>query len=46
MSGANPVRGQGSLSFDVPGPAEVDLKLIDVSGRAVRTLYEGRNNFV
>jgi len=41
MSGANPVRGQGSLSFDVPGPAEVDLKLIDVSGRAVRTLYEG-----
>lgn len=43
MAGAHPVRGQGSLAFDLPGPARVDLRLIDVQGRVARTLYEGES---
>ena len=43
MAGAHPVRGTGGLIFDVPREAQVDLELVDVQGRAVRTLFSGRS---
>jgi hypothetical protein len=41
-TGANPVRGTGSVSFGLAHAAEVELSLFDVQGRAVRTLLAGR----
>ncbi len=43
LTGAHPVRGTGGLVFDLPREAQVDLALIDVQGRAVRTLFSGRS---
>jgi len=41
MAGAHPVRGTGALAFDLPRAANVDLALVDVQGRRIRTLFEG-----
>lgn len=41
MAGAHPVRGMGTLAFDLPRAANVDLALVDVQGRRVRPLFEG-----
>jgi hypothetical protein len=38
ISGANPVRGQAMVSFDVPSTAEVAVEVFDVQGRVVSTL--------
>lgn len=37
----NPVRSRGRLAFDLPSPAEVCLRVYDVSGRAVQTRVLG-----
>jgi hypothetical protein len=40
-AGANPARGNGVLSFDLPTAAQVDLSLFDVQGRVVQRLASG-----
>lgn len=42
LSGANPVRGAAQLRLDLPSAASASVTLYDVSGRAVRTLADGR----
>lgn len=39
--GANPVRGSGAFSFELPRAARAELALYDTQGRRVRTLLEG-----
>jgi hypothetical protein len=41
MAGAHPVRGQGTLIFDIPRAGQVNLSLVDVQGRLIRTLFSG-----
>jgi subtilisin-like proprotein convertase family protein len=40
-AGANPARGNGVLSFDLPTAAQVDLSLFDAHGRVVQRLASG-----
>ena len=42
LSGENPVRGGAQLRLDLPVAADALVTLYDVSGRAVRTLADGR----
>jgi len=37
----NPTRGPASITFDLPRPADVSLRLYDVSGREVAVLADG-----
>lgn len=37
----NPVRSHARLAFDLPAPAEVSLRVYDVSGRSVQTMVLG-----
>jgi hypothetical protein len=37
----NPSRGAATLSFGLPRDGEVDLSIVDVQGRQVRTVHEG-----
>lgn len=41
LAGANPVRSSGALAFDLPHEAGVDLALLDLQGRRVRTILSG-----
>lgn len=41
LAGSNPVRGEGTLWFSLPVAEGVTLRLLDVSGRNVRTLLDG-----
>lgn len=38
----NPVRTTATVRYELPAPAEVDLKIYDISGRLVRDLVSGR----
>jgi hypothetical protein len=40
----NPFNPSTAISFGVPKSAHVDLRIYDVSGKQVRTLYTGRKN--
>ena len=42
LSGANPVRGAAQVRLDLPVASIASVTLYDVSGRAVRTLADGR----
>lgn len=42
QSRPNPARGQATFGFSLPRAEMVTLRIFDVSGRAVRTLVEGR----
>ena len=42
LTGENPVRGGAQLRLDLPVAADASVTLYDVSGRAVRTLADGR----
>ncbi len=37
----NPARGRALIPFEIPGEANVELKLFDVAGRVVKTLASG-----
>ncbi len=38
----NPARGATFARFDLPDPARVNIAIVDVAGRTVRTLMDGR----
>jgi subtilisin-like proprotein convertase family protein len=44
LAGPNPLRGAGSLAFDLPHPARVDLGLYDLQGRHVLPIVGGRRD--
>jgi hypothetical protein len=37
----NPVCGRGAISFSLPAAAHVSMKLYNIAGRLVETLYDG-----
>ena len=40
----NPFNGRTNINFSLPFSAHVDLKIFDINGEVVKTLYQGYHN--
>ena len=40
----NPFNGKTSINFSLPFSAYVDLKIFDMNGKVIKTLYQGYHN--